>query len=418
MPLDFDELSPVKGYLAEAVGPYPASWDNCQAGFAHDIQIYSAAKKSTKKTVSSERRIGEYSFHGHPAKCRSRYAPQLSLHVAETLAEGVRELKEDMPKGKGGKDAAKEMARVRGRVAWAALAAVAAADSDDEDVPPRKKARRVNQKPIAVVAAADSNDEDVPPRKKAGRVNQKPKAKLKPKAKAQPKAKSATPDAAAPAVGSVDEYDEYSPLLHDTIDLDTRNVTLVIYTTADTPAIEHVVHLRYLPGFKISYFKIAEEIRLTGPSPVAFERYCVFAGEFEPEALNVIDMTARGGYMLYRNASLTDAQCPDIKRWMSALECSATYTDQHNSSDATTAEDDELDSDKLDSDIEILHFFTPSKAGSSQTPASSVASGSKPARVAPLKRSRAEFVEGSSRAPFTSAYLEEEQKWWTKENKD
>ncbi|KAJ6466515.1 hypothetical protein DFH09DRAFT_1338894 [Mycena vulgaris] len=412
--MTFLPTSPIAIYLAAAVGPPSARLVDCKSGFKHSITMFTAERKT--KAVA---RVAEYKAWCHPPKghpgpaCAVAYQPA-PAKVLPFLQDGVEELKALLPKKKDLTDEDLAMARARGGAAHEALVAQGFfdnSDDDSEDAPPKKKARKTTNTDKGKAAT------------RSAEVNlAKPKA-IVVKAKGKDAKAKTAPVLELPAgqENIVDEYDEYSPLTHDTAGLPMRIVTLIIYATADCDPIQHVVYLRYLPAFNFGYFNIARQIEADSPSPVQFDRYCVFAGEFKRETLEPINMTDRGGYMVYRDASFTDAQCPGIRQWITRAESVATYNymdsdSQEDPDDAPDQQEHTLDTannePEFDSDIEIISSTcTPSSCTKS-------GSGSTSSQPRPLKRARRQFVEGSSRVPFKSAFIDSEEKWWAKESKD
>jgi len=103
-----------------------------------------------------------------------------------------------------------------------------------------------------------------------------------------------------------------------------RIVTLIIYTQANTEPLQYVVFVRFLGSFSFSYFRIARQVKATGlRNCVLFERFSVFEKIFTPETLQPIDITHRGHYILWREASLNDNACPGIAEWKERVQASA-----------------------------------------------------------------------------------------------
>ncbi|KAJ7437032.1 hypothetical protein FB451DRAFT_1452242 [Mycena latifolia] len=312
------------------------------------------------------------------------------------LEAGIAELKTVIPTARRLKDEAVAIARTRGQAAWAAWESTQQALTEEEanQAPARKKPRTANRK-----------------EKKAPAVKETTATATA--AKTQPaKMPDVDPD-------QIDEYGAYSALAYETASLPTRRVTLIIYDTPGHPKY-YVVWLRYLGCFDFSYFRIARDVQAVHDieeQRVAFQRYCVFTNEFKPETLTPINMEQRGTYILYQKASLDDRSCLGIEEWKTRAEESVVYdfeSDSESGSDHNDEDDQDEESESYESDeIQVVSSsFRPSSPssyagsfsglGSSQSAtgarnAGSAGATSQNASVRRPKRTRQEFVQGSSK---------------------
>jgi hypothetical protein len=103
-----------------------------------------------------------------------------------------------------------------------------------------------------------------------------------------------------------------------------RLIQLVFFDAAEVKPKIGAVFVRFLGNFEVDTLKIAEEVRLAGSEHLRYMRYCVYAKAWEPETLEPINMMGRGGFMLYRAASIGDDTCPDINTWVAKAQASAT----------------------------------------------------------------------------------------------
>lgn len=138
------------------------------------------------------------------------------------------------------------------------------------------------------------------------------------------------------------EYDDYSPLAYDTAGvrckyhlinyllvsahmLSARTITIIVFDKPNSKPKTSSALLR-LPGrFELSFLKIADEIGVNHrePNNIAYDRYCVFTQQWEPEDLKPINMTGRGNYMLYRASSVLEDSCLEIAELKTKVQDSA-----------------------------------------------------------------------------------------------
>ncbi|KAJ7743479.1 hypothetical protein DFH07DRAFT_964114 [Mycena maculata] len=338
-------------YLVAAVGGIPEALTTCIFKFAHKIQIYSALK--THATL----RIGNCTAQcpRSDGRCNppddKRFQPP---ERCQALAKGIEEVKaRTLGKSRAEAHAIANEMGLEAKLAWEATQEVLG-----------------NGAGVAKTAG--------------GQPKQKPKGKAALNV--------------APEPQLVDEYDDYSALVYATHGQPTRVVTLVIYHTAGTPPTLYVVFLRCLTAFEFGYFRIAKTVKAVGlDHPVGFQRYSVFRNSFVPETLQPIDITSRGEYMLYKDRTLPDRDCPDIDEWKKKVHNSAAGEPDHH----LPTDDEDEDEDEV---VIVSSSFnalpsTPSATGSSQPTASK------------LKRKAVpEFVEGSSKKPKVGAWLDDDEK--------
>ncbi|KAJ7023944.1 hypothetical protein C8F04DRAFT_1270856 [Mycena alexandri] len=386
-------------FLVAAVGPPPpkfvaATLKRCQTyKRMHLLQMHTDRKNHNKPES-----VGRYNSHcpqptgaGH---CHGQWSPPLNPVFAQALEQGM----QDLPRG-----ISKPEAMARGRAAldaWNNTRGVLTDDDEDQEAPPLKRARV--SKPKAHVVPVDELEVDEPPRASAG----KPKGKGKGKAAA---AENRDAD-------ELPEYDRYSALVFDIPQLPTRLINIIVFNKADSKPKTSKALLRLVGRFELSYFRIADEMRIKEPAPnnIAYERYCIFTRQWEAENLEPINMIGRGQYMLYRAGCVLEDSCPGIAELKAKVQESADSEIIDDGDQSDNTEDDYIivssgsDSDSVivvsdDDAEEPIISSQPTSIPSSQSTSSS-------ANRVGLKRKR-EFVQGSSKVPFKSEYLESETKW-------
>ncbi|KAJ7496267.1 hypothetical protein B0H11DRAFT_1910026 [Mycena galericulata] len=385
---DLDNASIIKLFLSEAVGPPPDNFEDCEQHLEHIISIYTVQKKNKHSTIDLSR-LAQYTSYtaqcpaAKGSKCRTKKTAKLPDQRVQALASGINELKQDAPTHPDLTDHAKDMAIERGKVAKEVWEMTVRAGGGARRLARRQALLQATAPKLSVSIVKASRAE------KAGNVD-------------LGKGKGRVP--ATPAVAPINEHDDYSALMYATKDMDTRRITIGVYNTADCPALEYVVWVRFLQHFDISYYRIASTAGIFGRRSVPFQRYSVFEHCFIQETLVPIDVRRRGEFLLYKVAGLAEESCPGIEEWKAKLEKSAIpYLEELSSDDDSNDASDDSDSrdgndsddDQDDSDIEIVSYSSHPLPSSSGTASSSSALGLGSSQA--NKRKRGEFIQGSSK---------------------